>query len=95
MRLDEKCPKCLGRELAVHTNVEQLDRDSVNGARTALPGAVHDPGRSLGWFETWMCLGCGYTELYARGLTGIRELAAQYPDEWRIVDARTNEGPYR
>jgi hypothetical protein len=49
----------------------------------------------LEYLETWMCLGCGYTDVYACGLTSVREYAAQYPDQLRIVDARPGHGPYR
>jgi hypothetical protein len=52
--------------------------------------------KTLGAFETWICLGCGYTELYAHHLAGIEDLAADCPGELRIVDAGPPaRGPYR
>jgi predicted nucleic-acid-binding Zn-ribbon protein len=93
MRFNEKCPKCEGRVFAVNTLAQQPNC-YMPGTWTLSPVTLGS-GQSLGWFETWMCLGCGYTEFYACGLTGVQQLAAQHPGQLRIVDATSKEGPYR
>ncbi len=51
----------------------------------------------LGHFETWICLSCGYTELYAHGIpVNIASIVEKHPDQLRIVDAEPQgQGPYR
>ena len=62
----------------------------------SLRGKDEEYRKEVGNFETWICLGCGYTELYAGELKGIEELAKKHPEQVRIVDARPPEqGPYR
>jgi hypothetical protein len=54
--------------------------------------------RMLGRFEAWICIACGFTELYAEdlGAVDVEELAAQHPDDVRIVDgASPKKGPFR
>jgi hypothetical protein len=62
-----------------------------------VPGQASHGGRmAYGTFETWICLGCGYTEFYAQGLEGIEGVARRHPDRLRIVDAQPQaQGPYR
>jgi hypothetical protein len=65
-------------------------------ALTVAVGGFLGSRKELGSFEAWICLGCGYTELYAQGLAGLEELAKKHPDQARIVDAGPPEqGPYR
>ncbi len=51
----------------------------------------------VGYFETWTCLSCGYTEFYARGIpSNIGSIVEKHPDQLRIVDAeQPGHGPYR
>jgi predicted nucleic-acid-binding Zn-ribbon protein len=105
MRFSEKCPKCEGREFAVNTEMLVSDYDgsryktplfAINLAKAAMLDRRSDLRQEeRGFFEAWICLGCGYTELYAGGLDGVRELAAKYPEQLRIVDANNKDGPYR
>ena len=85
MKHTQKCPKCEGREFAVNTQ----EIAPIN-LTTHVDGDI-----KRGSFEAWICLGCGYSEFYARGLSGIRELAAKAPHQLRIVDATPKDGPYR
>jgi hypothetical protein len=60
--------------------------------------------KTAGSFETWTCLGCGYTEFCANEPDTIEALAEQYPDQVRILDPKievdvdagpSTRGPYR
>jgi predicted nucleic-acid-binding Zn-ribbon protein len=63
--------------------------------KTLLPGGTYGEVKFLGSVDLWICLGCGYTEMYAEGLAGIEELAKHCPDQLTIVDATSKQGPYR
>lgn len=109
MRSTQMCPKCSGQKFAVTDDFRQTDYDTVFPKAPLEFFAVTVPlqdhrNRSFGlhWrggtghFETWMCLGCGYTEFYAHGLEHIEEIAERWPDRVRIVDAGPGpQGPYR
>ena len=57
------------------------------------------PGTPIfGRLESWICMGCGYVEFYAHGYSpeGFEELAEQFPDQFRVVDAEPKgQGPFR
>jgi predicted nucleic-acid-binding Zn-ribbon protein len=104
MRSTHTCPKCAYKKFATTTEFRQpVHRSTATEPFFAVTlnetqgmpffGSSTKP---LGGFETWICLGCGYTEFYAHGLTGVEELAKQHPEQLRIVDARSpGQGPYR
>jgi predicted nucleic-acid-binding Zn-ribbon protein len=105
MRSTQTCPKCSGHKFVVNElrrhwqdalpAVTWAVRDSA-GPLGDLMRLKHFEPQEAGSFETWICLGCGYTELYACGLGRLEAVAKQYPDQLRIVDARPPEqGPYR
>jgi predicted nucleic-acid-binding Zn-ribbon protein len=101
MKSTQTCPKCAGKKFAVtaeflqhsgHYNVP-LPAVIVEKKLGRLLGSVPT---KLGSFESWICLRCGYTELYAKGVNDIEELANEFPDQLRIVDGGHGErGPYR
>jgi len=101
MRSTQTCPKCSGKRFAVSAEFRQPDVDSGNrtlafSAITVVVASRAGHRITLGRLEAWICVGCGYTELYAHGLDGIETIAKQYPDQLRIVDATPPEqGPYR
>ena len=95
MRATQTCPKCAGRRFSVTRELRVPDA-GVLPALLAYTNNFLNPQERLGTFEAWICLGCGYAELYAQGLAGLEELAEKYPDQTRIVDAGPPEpGPYR
>jgi predicted nucleic-acid-binding Zn-ribbon protein len=106
MRLTQMCPKCSGKRFAVTAGFRQPDHYSSDST-CALPAITvalgpspqeqsHQGRVSYGFFETWICLPCGYTEFYAYGLEGIEKIARDHPDQVRIVDSTSPEqGPYR
>ena len=101
MRNTQTCPKCSGKKFAVVAELRQPDHDSSNmtqpfpAVTVRVPGFISDR-RTLGQFETWICGRCGYTELYAYGLGDIEQVARQWPDQVRIVDATPRaQGPFR
>jgi predicted nucleic-acid-binding Zn-ribbon protein len=95
MRLTQTCPKCSCKRLAVVSQLRLPDPASSNSV-LVLPAVTIEGGTELGSFETWICLDCGYTELYARNLDGIEALAWRCPGYVRIIDPRPSEqGPYR
>ena len=102
MRSTQRCPKCGGHRFAVNTALRQPEEHTSNAtnlfrAITIDRNHLKDSTRmSTGHVETWICLGCGYMELYAYGLKNLAALAEQNPDQLRIIDARLPEqGPYR
>jgi predicted nucleic-acid-binding Zn-ribbon protein len=105
MKLTQKCPKCVGQKFAVTDEFRVPDQDSSNMTEP-FPAVTINTHRdtqerspwdrkTMGTFETWICLGCGFTELYAKSLGGVEALAAQHPERLRIVDATPKDGPYR
>lgn len=73
MRKTLQCPKCDGRKL---WRVEAMrDRGHFNQLHPL--SVVLQQGtwkeKATGWFETFICAGCGYTEWYANGLDGLTE----------------------
>ena len=100
MRSSQTCPKCSGQKFAVTREFRQAPRSNSNATfqfpAITLEIKALDDRIITGRFEAWLCMGCGYTEFYAYGLEGVEQLAQQYPDQLRIVDARPPEqGPYR
>ncbi len=101
MKATQTCPKCAGRRFSVTRELRVPSTDG-NHQTAALPALLvqnnsfFGSNAVLGTFEAWICLGCGYTELYAQGLAGVEELAGKHPDHTRIVDAGSpGQGPYR
>lgn len=83
--------------------VERFRVPGETAAGVALPVVTHQeqaPGRfSLGRaspqgsFNLWLCDACGYSELWAEHITGLRHDPAAGV---RLVDATTDpEGPFR
>ena len=85
------CTACSGQRFAVRVLV-----DGRGWRLRAVPLPAFSRAEA-GRFEAWICLGCGYTAIYAQQLPeDIEALAKQFPDELRIVDAGPPEqGPYR
>jgi predicted nucleic-acid-binding Zn-ribbon protein len=107
MRATLSCPKCSGHKFAVTDEFRQPDQ-GVSDLTKPLPAVTvvaHRPDedrtgpwarKTAGKLETWICLECGFTELYAKGLDEIESLAKQHPDRVRVLDAGPgNKGPYR
>ena len=97
MRSTQTCPKCGGHKFAVSAEFRQPDAFSLTRPFPAISFVgIHQQVITSGRFEAWICLACGFTELYAYGSDNLEALAKQYPDHLRIVDARPHEkGPYR
>ncbi len=107
MKATQTCPKCAGQKFAVSDEFRQppYGTSDVTMPLPAItialgwpsPGqSSHDGRVAYGTFEAWICLGCGYTELYAQGLEGIEGVAREHSQRLRIVDARPQaQGPYR
>jgi predicted nucleic-acid-binding Zn-ribbon protein len=94
MRATQTCPKCAGNKFAVTAEFRQPESRSIGARRFVAVILEKKLGRFLGStttergsFESWICLGCGYTEFYAKALDGIEELAKEHPEQLRIVDA--------
>ena len=77
-------------------------RNIGRGSRPEVP-AITIEGRRWdqsdewhGHFETWICLACGRSELFARDCGDVEALAEKYPDQVHIVDAESpKQGPHR
>jgi predicted nucleic-acid-binding Zn-ribbon protein len=106
MKSTETCPKCSKRKFLVTATWKQPEWHSCNVTQPVVAVTLeYEPPKTtfgsgsrptLGCFETWICLECGYTEFYARGLAGVEDLAKQHPEQLSIVDATPPEqGPYR
>jgi hypothetical protein len=93
MKATQTCPKCSGKSIAV---VDRLGiPEEIIPAMTLTEGGWVKQRVPHGKFETWICLSCGYTELYASGLEGVQELAAKYPDQVRVLGDAPRGGPFR
>lgn len=89
------CSKCEGRRFAVQRQFHLPIKGSM--ASHKIP-AVTIGGSSwkVGHLETWICLGCGLTEFYARDIDSLEERAKRYPDQLKIVDyTAPTTGPHR
>jgi len=85
MRKHHRCPKCDHHEIlhVPEPRDTDFDRMALGGTRSVWTGGVN------GGIEAFVCLGCGYTELYvvdprgidATKLTGARVLSAPRSDE--------------
>ena len=103
MRSNQTCPKCVGQKFLVTDELRQPDErgDGTHALRAVTLRWENVFGEGvrpeLGRFETWICLRCGFTELYAQKLPhDIEAIAKQHPDQLRIVDAGPpKQGPYR
>lgn len=90
MRSTQTCPKCSGKKIAVVNRFRQPDQESSNGVHVLPAVTVEaDDGWSrriaVGSFETYICLGCGFVELYASGLEEIESMAATWPKQVRVL----------
>ena len=108
MRSTQTCPKCSGKRFAVQPEFRVPDsypnQDMTWPFRPFTiptePPRFGGPSVTnvnfIGQFESWTCLGCGYTEFYAYGLDKIEEAARKWPHHVRIVGpAEEGQGPYR
>ena len=100
MRSTQQCPKCSGQKFAVTEEFKTPHCDSPFRLQSFHPIAVMtrngNDWEGLGKFSAWICLGCGYTEFYARNLGNVVDLAQKYPDQLRIIDAEPPQrGPFR
>lgn len=100
MKQSLKCPKCDGARIWV---IERFRIPSETASGQELPLVPHQEGATgfLGFsklaphgaFDLWACDACGYTELYARDLSGLK------PSEERgvrLIDAAVEpKGPFR
>jgi predicted nucleic-acid-binding Zn-ribbon protein len=99
MKQTQQCPKCAGRKLWV---IERFRVPTEGAPGHELPvatqlekGGLFTIGRALpvGRFDLWLCDACGYSELWATGITALRE----DPERGvRLVDhTLVPEGPFR
>lgn len=75
------CVKCGHTKLALVSPVRMPDPNST-GFVVDLPlvaYVVDQRARTAGQFRAQVCLGCGYTELYAMGLASLERLAGKAP----------------
>ena len=76
MKHTGKCPKCAGTDIL--GDVLALDRGDSNSwhelcvGRDRKPEALIFKGRETTTVSAWVCVACGYTELYADRPTDIR-----------------------
>lgn len=99
MKRSLQCPKCDGKRLWV---VERFRVPSETAAGAELPVVTHQDGKGIfaitrsapqGRFDLWVCGGCGYSELWAAGIEGLRP----NPEAGvRLVDSTVEPaGPFR
>ncbi|MFO0628828.1 MAG: hypothetical protein U0325_24855 [Polyangiales bacterium] len=96
----QQCPKCQGRRLWVVERY-RIPSEYAGGAELPVAANQQEPGGMFslpratpqGCFDLWLCEACGYTELWARDLQGLREDPAHGV---RRVDTTADpEGPFR
>lgn len=74
MRKTLICPKCEGRKLWHIENVQELTEMGPKPIRVAFNQTLFR-AKPLGFFEAFICAGCGYTEWYAHGIEEMRPSA--------------------
>lgn len=100
MKRTQQCPKCQGRRLWL---IEPFRVPSEVAAGQTLPVLTHQPqpgglfaiarANPQGRFDLWVCDACGYCELWASGLSGLRHDPAAGV---RLVDTTAEpSGPFR
>lgn len=100
MKRTQRCPKCGGRKLWV---IDTFRAPGESAAGVALPVVTHQEqstgrfslGRASpqGSFNLWLCDACGYSELWAENIAGLRHDPASGV---RCVDTTPDdEGPFR
>jgi predicted nucleic-acid-binding Zn-ribbon protein len=98
MRFTQKCSKCTGKRFGVIDEFVQpnADYNRPNAFAPVTFQHARDHMRTLGKFEVWICLACGYTEFYAKELGDVEAVAKQHPDQLRVIDATApGQGSYR
>jgi predicted nucleic-acid-binding Zn-ribbon protein len=90
MRNTHTCPKCAGTHIAIAPQFRFSDPDYVNRLVPLCPITIGVPGWiggkiEVGHFQVYICVQCGYSELYAEQLKGLAELARKYPEQLQIV----------
>lgn len=76
----QQCPKCQGRKLWIIERY-RIPGEYAGGVELPIVSHQKEEGGFLsmartspqGRFDLWVCEGCGYTELWAAGLSGLRE----------------------
>lgn len=100
MKRTQQCPKCQGRRVWV---VESFRVPGETAEGVVLPVVTHQGeavsrfsiarGSPQGRFDLWVCDACGYSELWAAGITGLRHDPAAGV---RLVDSTVAPaGPFR
>ncbi len=89
IKLTHTCTKCKSRRFLVSNEFRTPTYGHNITMRfplvsAKLPGFVEDVYLG-GWFETWTCASCGFTEWYAQGLDQID--LSQTGDHMRYFDA--------
>lgn len=95
------CPKCTGRKIWVIEPLRLADETKDGRAMTLVP---HQPEATGGFFrvarmnpkgevDLYVCDGCGFSELWARG---VSELVEDPATGVRLLDSSANKaGPFR
>jgi predicted nucleic-acid-binding Zn-ribbon protein len=101
MRTTATCPKCSGTKIVV----DELRQIAPGVNARPVPALAWETNsgplgapevKQVGSFEAWICAACGYTEFYAKYLWDIDKLAAERPDDVRIVHGiNPQRGPFR
>ena len=106
MRTSSKCPKCEGTKIFVcenkqpdHQYQNSIVRFSVTTVATAGHGILSKEGNEdrtpVGFYETWICAGCGYTEWYAKDPENLLERLSKIRDSGVSVLSAPPAAPYR
>ena len=76
MRKTLICPKCGGRKLWQISSVKEV-HSTMQGLRPEPIGIVYHRRWGVvtgeGYFEAFICAGCGFTEWYAHGFETLKE----------------------
>ncbi len=107
MKNSRQCPKCQSRKLWVVQKVEQPRGESwgttplhvtsqyiLTGSTDIVSAATELV--NAGFFETWICALCGFTEWYARDANQtLAQLASQPGSKVHYIDGESAGTPYR
>ena len=72
MKATQMCPRCDGEKIWFFPVMGERSGEGEIKPISITFEEAQSHHRGLGFFETYICAGCGFTEWYAKGLSGLR-----------------------
>jgi hypothetical protein len=72
MKADRVCPRCESGKIWFFPVMGERSGEGEIKPISITFEEAQSHNRGMGFFETYICAGCGYTEWYAKGLSGLK-----------------------